>query len=249
MPLKIMTYNVDLRSAEDPHIALRIGALIKLIKSVEPDIICFQEFGKPALPLAPVLAFIGDYQFHKGDRDVCTLFKEHISIHAHRDVKFMYNTSSMPIFSKAGMIGKGCSLFRLSSPKFKSGSVFGLANTHLEPHGKNETIRGKQFRTMVTSLDALCPGVGIIVGDLNDPYAPALAATYGFMFDKEKMITHHHEDNVRRKNKREAARKDFVFIRGGSILPGSVETQRIKYTFDSRMYDISDHSPILTTVQ
>lgn len=249
MSIKIMTYNVDFRSKKDKDLVPRLYSFIAGVNFEKPDILCLQEFGGVALAVVNVFGGMG-YECYPGDRDVCTFVKKDIRVDFAENVKFMYNTSGCLTYSKAGSIGKGFTFFRMSKPEFKSGMPFNLANTHLEPHDKNAAKRTKQFYTMVQYLEREGSNISIIAGDLNDPNASRFANTHGYEHDNEQLVTHHHVDNVRRKQKRAAARKDWVLVRGAKIRAGSVRTIRFNYrNGGSETRDISDHSAVITELE
>ena len=243
MPIKILTYNVDFRGKNLGYTG-RLKAFIEGIGKLKPEVICLQEFGNTAVPAIQHLQSLG-YLIRPGDRDVCTCFRSDVNVHYSKNVKFAYNLSGICTFSKAGMIGKGFSYHRFTVKGFREGLPVLLANTHLEPHEKNELVRKRQFSTMVHYLNTDGTKYQIIAGDLNEPKAQALGERSGFVCDGKAFVTHHHGDNLRRKNGRAAARKDWIMVKGLDLDNSSVHTIRM---IDALEVDISDHSAVIGTV-
>ncbi len=246
MPLKIMTYNTDMRGSKKPSLAGRIDSLINFINVERPDIICLQEFGSAAQAgITNLSKSAMGYNPFVGDRDVVTLFNIDSEILDVDHIKLLWNIKGgRPIFTKGTLIGKGYSIFKLTLPAFQGGTPFTIINTHLDPHDKNHGKRVSAFHKMDMSHHFAGCSTKIIAGDFNEPEIWRFCVHTGYNYDTESMVTHHHNDNVRRKSKNKALRKDWVVCKGATILAGSVETTRIRYCGE----DVSDHSPVITTL-
>ena len=246
MTLKIMTYNADMRGSKKPSLAGRISSLICLINYEQPDIICLQEFGSAAMESISQLNQAGHgYKHFVGNRDIVTLFAITVGVEHAEHIKLLWNiTGGIPIFTKGTLIGKGYSIFKASCSTFQGGHPFSIVNTHLDPHDKNHEKRISAFQKMVHAQMSTACATHIVAGDFNEPNIGSLCASAGYSHDNKSMVTHHHNDNVRRKSKNQALRKDWVICKGATILGNSVATVRIKYDGE----DVSDHSPVVTSL-
>lgn len=243
--IKILTYNLDMRSTKDKNIFQRTAAVLDFIRQQKPSVICFQEHGNAARGLYFSLGGLG-YNLYPGSRDICTYTAPNVQVQQHHNVPFISFKYGGPLISKESLIGKGCTITTVTIPGFRSGRNVCIANAHLEPHGKNAGMRDKQFSKIVTALSSSSASIQIVAGDLNDPNAGRFAQQYGFSADSGSFVTHHHETNVRRKENRDAARKDWVMSRGAVLIPNSAQTVRLG--FGTQNDDISDHSPVVAKI-
>lgn len=247
MALNIMTYNVDMRSSKNARISARISALATYIQFTTPDIICFQELGSIAHSELSMLSKMGPgYKPFIGDRDLVTLISINATVHSHNNIKFLFNPrGGNLVFTKGTVIGKGFAAFTISMPRFQGNQPFSFINVHLDPHEKNRPNRCKAFKKMAHFQAQSGCSTMVMAGDFNEPHISALSNPCGYNHDNKSMITHHHADNVRRKSKNQALRKDWVVTKNATIVADSVSTHRLKFTGGE---DVSDHSPVLTSL-
>ena len=251
MPLKIMTYNTDMRESDTGNILSRVNCMAEFVKEQAPDIICLQECGSPAHPLLVNIEIIGGgYQTIMGDRDLVTLISNNIQVLAVDNVKFAFNArGGLPVFTKGTLIGKGFCILKLIKQDFMDGDAFSLVNAHLDPHLKNHNNRLTEFAKIAHYQNLSGCSTRIVAGDLNEPDGESLGKPNGYLVDKVEMVTHHHDTNSRRKSKNKALRKDWVMVRGASFLPETIKTTRIKFeSTRGWLEDVSDHSPVITVL-
>ncbi len=251
MTLKIMTYNTDMRGSDAGNIVSRVNCMAGFVQEEKPDIICLQECGSPAQPLLTEIEIIGGgYRTIIGDRDLVTLISNNIQVLSVDNVKFAFNVrGGAPVFTKGTLIGKGFAILKLIKQDFMRGETFSLVNAHLDPHLKNHGNRLTEFAKIAHFQNISGCSIKIIAGDLNEPDGESLGRPHGYLVDKVNMITHHHGTNLRRKSKNAPLRKDWVMVSGASFVPDSIKTTRIKFESTSGwIEDVSDHSPVTTTI-
>lgn len=251
MKIKLVTFNIRIQSPED--FAVRVPAIVKKIRSAEPDVICFQELSSEMQKvISPQLT---EYTFIGGGRDGRRLgegtpiaYKKDRFVVGEFRTRWLSDTPYVPASSFGGD-QSGCP--RIYTFACLTDSTDGVSiriyNTHFDHVGALARSKEADLILKAAADDAEnFPYPAVLVGDLNatPEKVEIRKISNSDMFTD---VTDHFEqtfNNFGKTVNKDESKIDYVFISDGILC---TETELWNDVKDGKY--LSDHFAIMANIE